>query len=84
MTSSSTDPSRSSGAAYAAVVDQEKTKRDKGRSLRPLAKLWPFIKPYPGQLIALSDFPDFVRSGQFDNALDSQAHHRLRVRRKRQ
>jgi ATP-binding cassette subfamily B protein len=56
MTSSSTDPSRSSGAAYAAEVEQEKMKRGKGRSLRSLTKLWPFIRPYPGQLFAFLFF----------------------------
>lgn len=56
MTAPSTDSSRSSGAAYAAVIEQEKTKRDKGRSLRSLAKLWPFIRPYPFQLIAFLVF----------------------------
>ena len=56
MSSPSPDPSRRSGAAYVAAVDQEKTKRGKGRSLRPLGKLWPFIKPYPLQLIAFLVF----------------------------
>jgi len=56
MTTPATDTSRSSGAAYAAVIDQDKTKRGKGRSLRPLTKLWPFIRPYPGQLFAFLFF----------------------------
>ncbi|WP_418152712.1 ABC transporter transmembrane domain-containing protein [Litorimonas sp. RW-G-Af-16] len=46
----SSNPSRSSGAAYAAQVDQEKAHRAKARSLRPLMKLWPFVRRYPGQL----------------------------------
>ena len=52
MATTSTDTSRSSGAALAAKIDQDKTNRTKARSLRPLAKLWPFIRPYPGQLLA--------------------------------
>ena len=56
MASSNTDPSRSSGAAFAAKIDQDKAGRGKARSLRPLAKLWPFISRYPGQLIAFLIF----------------------------
>ena len=56
MAKNSTDPSRSSGAAFAAKIDQEKSERSKARSLRPLAKLWPFISRYPGQLIAFLVF----------------------------
>lgn len=56
MTRHSTDSSRSSGAAFAAKIDQDKEGRSKGRSLRPLAKLWPFISRYPGQLIAFLIF----------------------------
>jgi len=56
MTRRSTDSSRSSGAAFAAKIDQDKAGRGKGRSLRPLAKLWPFISRYPGQLIAFLIF----------------------------
>ncbi len=52
MANTSTDPSRSSGAAFTAKVDQDKAGRNKARSLRPLAKLWPFISRYPGQLFA--------------------------------
>ena len=52
MAEPTTDPSRSSGAAFAAKVDQDKSGRGKARSLRPLTQLWPFIRPYPGQLIA--------------------------------
>lgn len=56
MTTNTTDPSRSSGAAFAAKIDQDKTSRGKGRSLRPLVKLWPFIRRYPGQLIGFLIF----------------------------
>ncbi len=56
MASSTSDPSRSSGAAFAAKIDQDKAGRNKARSLKPLAKLWPFIRPYPGQLIAFLIF----------------------------
>jgi ATP-binding cassette subfamily B protein len=52
MENSTTDPSRSSGAAFIAKIDQDKASRSKARSLRPLAKLWPFISRYPGQLSA--------------------------------
>jgi len=50
MSDISTDPSRSSGAAYSAKVDQDKGGRGKAKSFRPLYKLWPFIRPYPGQV----------------------------------
>jgi len=56
MASNRTDSSRSSGAAFAAKIDQDKAGRGKARSLRPLAKLWPFISRYPGQLIAFLIF----------------------------
>ncbi len=56
MASDATDSSRSAGAAFAAKIDQDKAGRSKGRSLRPLAKLWPFISRYPGQLIAFLIF----------------------------
>ena len=56
MARHSTDSSRSSGAAFAAKIDQDKAGRSKARSLRPLAKLWPFISRYPGQLIAFLIF----------------------------
>lgn len=56
MASPSTDSSRSSGAAYANKVNQDKAGRLKGRSLRSLAKLWPFIRPYPLQLLAFLVF----------------------------
>jgi len=56
MADVSTDPSRSSGAAFAAQVDQDKAGRSKARSMKPLIKLWPFIGRYPGQLIAFLIF----------------------------
>ena len=56
MATDSTDISRSSGAALTAKIDQDKANRSKARSLRPLTKLWPFIRPYPGQLIAFLFF----------------------------
>lgn len=56
MAEARTDPSRSSGAAFAAQVDQDKAGRRKARSLRPLTQLWPFIRPYPGQLLAFLIF----------------------------
>jgi len=56
MTRHSTDSSRSSGAAFAAKIDQDKAGRSKARSLRPLAKLWPYISRYPGQLVAFLIF----------------------------
>jgi len=56
MARQTTDSSRSSGAAFAAKIDQDKAGRSKARSLRPLAKLWPFISRYPGQLIGFLIF----------------------------
>ncbi len=56
MSRPTTDTSRSSGVAYAAVIDQEKAGRSKGRSLRSLIKLWPFIRRYPFQLTAFLVF----------------------------
>lgn len=56
MTTPATDPSRSSGAALAAKIDQDKAGRNKAGSLQPLIKLWPFIRPYPGQLLAFLFF----------------------------
>ena len=56
MASNTSDSSRSAGAAFAAKIDQDKAGRSKARSLRPLAKLWPFISRYPGQLIAFLIF----------------------------
>jgi ATP-binding cassette subfamily B protein len=52
----SKDFARSTGAAFAAQVEQDKNKRQRSRNLRPLAKLWPFIRRYPGQLAAFLIF----------------------------
>ena len=41
------DESRSSGAALAASIEQDKDKRGKARSIKPLRRLWPFIARYP-------------------------------------
>ncbi len=51
-----TDPSRSAGARYAETVAQDKSKRERSRSLRPLLKLWPFVRRYPGRLTAFVIF----------------------------
>jgi len=52
----SKDFARSTGAAYAAQVDQDKGHRDRSRSLKPLAALWPFVLRYPGRLIGFMVF----------------------------
>lgn len=49
-TRDSIDPSRSTGASFAARVEQDKGKRERSRSLAPLKKLWPFATRYPGVL----------------------------------
>lgn len=41
------DESRSSGAALAAAIEEDKDKRGKARSVKPLRQLWPFISRYP-------------------------------------
>lgn len=43
----------SSGEEYAAAINREAAQRDKSRELRPLLKLWPFIRRYKG-LLALA------------------------------
>lgn len=48
--SDSKDFARSTGAAFAAQIEQDKGHRDRSRSLRPLMKLWPFVGRYPGWL----------------------------------
>lgn len=52
----SKDFARSTGAAYAAQIDQDKGHRDRSRSLKPLAALWPFVLHYPGRLIGFMVF----------------------------
>jgi len=40
------DESRSSGAVLAASIEQDKDKRGKARTVKPLRQLWPFIARY--------------------------------------
>lgn len=54
--SDSKDFSRSTGAAFAAQIEQDKGHRDRSRSLKPLAALWPFVKRYPGRLVGFLVF----------------------------
>ncbi len=63
MADSRPDISRSSGTAFAAKVAEDKAGRSKARSLRPLAKLWPFVRRYPGQLIAFLFFLTLSAAG---------------------
>lgn len=56
MSDNFTDESRSGGTAYAAAIDQDKPNRAKGRSLKPLRYLWPFVAKYPGWLIGFIIF----------------------------
>jgi len=46
MASKSDNTHRSAGAAYAKTIEQDKDKRGKARSLRPLAYLWPYVSRY--------------------------------------
>ena len=41
------DDSRSEGAALIASIEEDKDKRDKARSVRPLRQLWPYVWRYP-------------------------------------
>jgi len=50
------DDSRSSGAALAATIEDNKDKRGKARSVKPLRQLWPFIARYPFTVIAFLIF----------------------------
>lgn len=52
----SKDFARSTGAAFAAQVEQDKGHRDRSRSLKPLAALWPFVLRYPGRLVGFLVF----------------------------
>lgn len=54
--SDSKDFSRSTGAAFAAQIEQDKGHRDRSRSLKPLKALWPFVKRYPGRLVGFLVF----------------------------
>jgi len=44
------DYSRSPGAGFAETIEKDKGKRAKGRSFKPLFKLWKYIGRYPGRL----------------------------------
>jgi ATP-binding cassette subfamily B protein len=46
MASESDNTHRSAGAAYAKTIEQDKDKRGKARSMRPLAYLWPYVSRY--------------------------------------
>ena len=50
MPNSSQHPDRSSGAAMKAEIETQKAHRNRGRSLKPLARLWRFIARYPARL----------------------------------
>jgi len=50
------NPDRSAGAALAETIAQDKDKRGKARSLRPLAYLWPYVWRYKGWLLAFIVF----------------------------
>jgi ATP-binding cassette subfamily B protein len=54
--SDSKDFARSTGAAFAAQIEQDKGHRDRSRSLKPLAALWPFVQRYPGRLVGFLIF----------------------------
>lgn len=50
------DDSRSSGAALAASIEEDKDKRGKARSVKPLRQLWPFIARYKAIVFAFLIF----------------------------
>lgn len=50
------DISRSSGAALTAQIEDDKDKRGKAKSIKPLRQLWPFIASYPGLIIGFVVF----------------------------
>jgi len=50
------DDSRSAGAALANSIEEDKEKRGKARTIKPLRQLWPFVAKYPGTLILFSIF----------------------------
>lgn len=50
------DENRSSGAALVASIEQDKNKRGKARSVKPLRQLWPFIARYPVTVTAFLVF----------------------------
>ena len=45
------DESRSEGAALAATIEEDKNKRGKARSVKPLRALWPYVWRYPFMVI---------------------------------
>jgi ATP-binding cassette subfamily B protein len=63
----SKDFARSTGAAFAAQVERDKGKRERSRSLKPLAKLWPLVRRYPGRIAGFLIF--LVLSSVFTLAL---------------
>ncbi|MEM9704455.1 MAG: ABC transporter transmembrane domain-containing protein [Pseudomonadota bacterium] len=50
------DVARSPGAALSERIRNETGKRGKGRTVRPLRRLWPFVRAYPAQLAAFCFF----------------------------
>lgn len=52
MSETKTQAHRSRGAAFSAEITRDKAHRDKAKSLRPLARLWPFVAKYPMWLSA--------------------------------
>ena len=50
------DESRSSGATLAASIEEDKDKRGKARTVKPLRQLWPFIARYPFMVTAFLIF----------------------------
>lgn len=43
---------RTRGAAFSAEIDRDKAHRDKAKSIKPLARIWPFVAKYPLWLTA--------------------------------
>jgi ATP-binding cassette subfamily B protein len=56
MADAVSNPDRSAGAAFAQEIAQDKDKRAKARSLRPLAYLWPYVWRYKFWLLAFLIF----------------------------
>ena len=50
------DESRSAGAALATSIEEDKDKRGKARTVKPLRQLWPYIARYPLMLILFMIF----------------------------
>ena len=51
MSEAQKDISRSAGFALSEKIEQDKHKRGKARSLKPLAQLWPFAARYKLRLL---------------------------------